>query len=58
VEKRPVVFVAVCVNVLCQARLQRANVKLKQGKLDEARVDYEEVVSTFLWLICSIAVAV
>lgn len=28
-----------------QARLQRANVKLKQGKLDDARVDYEEVVS-------------
>lgn len=26
------------------ARVQRANVKLKQGKLDEARVDYEEVL--------------
>ena len=29
--------------------------KLKQGRLDEARIDYEEVVSTFCFFMCSIA---
>ena len=28
-----------------QARLQRGNVLLKQGRLDEAHIDYEAVVS-------------
>ena len=35
-------------SLLSQARLQRANVRLKQGKLEEARADYKEIVSTFL----------
>jgi len=34
--------------------VQRANVKLKQGKLQEARVDYEEVVSSFYHTECLI----
>jgi hypothetical protein len=29
-----------------QARLQRGNVLLKQGRLDEAHIDYEAVVGT------------
>jgi hypothetical protein len=37
--------------ILLQARLQRANVRLKQGKLDEARKDYEDVVSIRVLLI-------
>ena len=30
-----------------QARLQRGNVLLKQGRLDEAHIDYEAVVCCF-----------
>jgi len=33
---------------LHQARLQRGNIKLKQGKLDDAKIDFEYIVSFFL----------
>jgi len=32
---------------LHQARLQRGNIKLKQGKLDDAKIDFEYIVSFF-----------
>ena len=35
----------VCLCLMRQARLQRGNIKLKQGKLDDAKVDFEHIVS-------------
>ena len=38
-------FISYSNNLDLQARMQRGNVRLKQGRLDEAYIDFEQVVS-------------
>ena len=45
------VYILICF-VIYQARVQRANVKLKQGKLKEAEADYAKVVSQIIFTLC------